>query len=66
MKPVLHVTLNVDAVKNEGKLKSASGNTHMRKVLCSRHFDFFKAHSEGCKLKLISCTCMVTYLLSKT
>ncbi|GFY99577.1 hypothetical protein Acr_13g0009770 [Actinidia rufa] len=33
--------------KNEGKLKSASGNTHMRKVLCSRHFDFFKAHSEG-------------------
>ncbi|KAH7838506.1 hypothetical protein Vadar_027434 [Vaccinium darrowii] len=46
MKPDLHVTMNVDAVKNEGKLKSANGNSHMRKVFHSRLLDFFKAHPE--------------------
>ncbi|GMP90687.1 hypothetical protein CsSME_00041694 [Camellia sinensis var. sinensis] len=47
MKPDLHVTMNVDAIKNEGMLKLASGNSHMRKVFHGRLLDFFKAHPEG-------------------
>ncbi|CAL5442304.1 unnamed protein product [Camellia sinensis] len=47
MKPDLHVTMNVDAIKNEGMLKLASGNSHMRKVFQGRLLDFFKAHHEG-------------------
>ena len=43
MKPDLHVTLNIDAIKNEGK-PNASGNSHMRKVFHARILDFFKAH----------------------
>ncbi|KAH7851902.1 hypothetical protein Vadar_018159 [Vaccinium darrowii] len=39
--------MNVDAVKNEGKLKSAIGNSHRRKVFHSRLLNFFKAHAEG-------------------
>ncbi|KAF5943725.1 hypothetical protein HYC85_017802 [Camellia sinensis] len=46
MKPDLHVTMNVDAIKNEGMLKLASGNSHMRKVFQGRLLDFFKAHHE--------------------
>ena len=46
MKPDLHVTMNVDAIKNEGMLKLASGNSHMRKVFHGRLLDFFKAHHE--------------------
>ncbi|XP_058197100.1 CDT1-like protein a, chloroplastic [Rhododendron vialii] len=47
MKPDLHIAMNVDAIKNEGKLKSASGNSYMRKIFHSRLLDFFKAHPEG-------------------
>ncbi|KAH7850052.1 hypothetical protein Vadar_027173 [Vaccinium darrowii] len=47
MKPDLHIAMNVDAVKNEGKLLSAIGNSHRRKVFHSRLLDFFKAHPEG-------------------
>lgn len=47
MKPDLHVTMNVDAIKNEGMLKLACGNSHMRKVFHGRLLDFFKAHPEG-------------------
>ncbi|XP_028071883.1 CDT1-like protein a, chloroplastic isoform X1 [Camellia sinensis] len=47
MKPDLHVTMNVDAIKNEGMMKLASGNSHMRKVFQGRLLDFFKAHHEG-------------------
>ncbi|KAI7990811.1 hypothetical protein LOK49_LG12G01157 [Camellia lanceoleosa] len=43
MKPDLHVTLNIDAIKNEEK-PNASGNSHMRKVFHARILDFFKAH----------------------
>ncbi|CAL5432731.1 unnamed protein product [Camellia sinensis] len=46
MKPDLHVTLNVDAIKNERK-PNASGNSHMRKVFHARLLDFFKAHPKG-------------------
>ncbi|KAG5514563.1 hypothetical protein RHGRI_035835 [Rhododendron griersonianum] len=47
MKPDLHIAMNVDAIKNEGKMKSASGNSYMRKIFHSRLLDFFKAHPEG-------------------
>ncbi|CAL5437390.1 unnamed protein product [Camellia sinensis] len=43
MKPDLHVTLDIDAIKNEGK-PNASGNSHMRKVFHARILDIFKAH----------------------
>ncbi|KAF5936725.1 hypothetical protein HYC85_024231 [Camellia sinensis] len=46
MKLDLHVTLNVDAIKNERK-PNASGNSHMRKVFHARLLDFFKAHPKG-------------------
>ncbi|PSS09437.1 CDT1-like protein [Actinidia chinensis var. chinensis] len=39
MKPDLHVTMNVDAIKNEG-------NSNARKVFRSRLLNFFKAHPE--------------------
>ncbi|KAI8569644.1 hypothetical protein RHMOL_Rhmol02G0293200 [Rhododendron molle] len=47
MKPDLHIALNVDAIKDEGELKSASGNSYMRKIFHSRLLDFCKAHPEG-------------------
>ncbi|KAF7150436.1 hypothetical protein RHSIM_Rhsim02G0234000 [Rhododendron simsii] len=47
MKPDLHIALNVDAVKDVGELKSASGNSYMRKIFYSRLLDFCKAHPEG-------------------
>ncbi|KAF3966785.1 hypothetical protein CMV_009147 [Castanea mollissima] len=46
MKPDLHVSINVDAVENDGKLKSESGNMHLRKVLRSRLADFSKSCPE--------------------
>ncbi|KAL7002275.1 CDT1-like protein a, chloroplastic [Sarracenia purpurea var. burkii] len=46
MKPDLHVTMNADAIKNEGKLKSTTGNSNMRKVFRCRLLDFFIAHPE--------------------
>ncbi|KAH7517359.1 hypothetical protein FEM48_Zijuj09G0055300 [Ziziphus jujuba var. spinosa] len=47
MKPNLHVTINVDALENAGKLKSEAGNTNLRKVFRSRLVDFSKSHPEG-------------------
>ena len=46
MKPDLHVSINVDAVENDGKLKSESGNMRLRKVLRSRLADFSKSCPE--------------------
>ncbi|KAK9993478.1 hypothetical protein SO802_023181 [Lithocarpus litseifolius] len=46
MEPDLHVSINVDAVENDGKLKSESGNMHLRKVLRSRLADFSKSCPE--------------------
>ncbi|KAK7818693.1 cdt1-like protein a [Quercus suber] len=46
MKPDLYVSINVDAVENDGKLKSESGNMHLRKVLRSRLADFSKSYPE--------------------
>ncbi|XP_030933856.1 CDT1-like protein b [Quercus lobata] len=46
MKPDLHVSINVDAVDNNGKLKSESGNMHLRKVLRSWLVDFSKSFPE--------------------
>lgn len=46
MKPNLHVTLNVDALENDGKLKSEVGIMNLRKVFRSRLVDFSKFHPE--------------------
>lgn len=46
MKPDLHVTLNVDAIKDEEQLKPTSWNSQMRNVFRARLLDFFKAHPE--------------------
>jgi hypothetical protein len=32
MKPDLHVSVNIDAVENDGKLKSESRNMHLGKI----------------------------------
>ncbi|XP_052196660.1 CDT1-like protein a, chloroplastic, partial [Diospyros lotus] len=47
MKPDLHVSMNVDAIKDAGKLISESGNSHVRNVFRARLLDFFKAHPQG-------------------
>ncbi|XP_058208425.1 CDT1-like protein a, chloroplastic isoform X2 [Rhododendron vialii] len=47
MKPDLHVTLNVYAIKDEEQLKPTSWNSQMRNVFHARLLDFFKAHPEG-------------------
>ncbi|KAM7521693.1 hypothetical protein LguiA_011595 [Lonicera macranthoides] len=46
MKPDLHVTLNINAIQDEKKLKSDSGNLLLRKVFRARLFNFFRAHPE--------------------
>jgi hypothetical protein len=48
MKPDLHVSINIDAIENDGKLKSESGNMHLRKVFRARLVDFSKSHPEVC------------------
>ena len=52
MKPDLHVSINVDAVENDGKLKSESGNMRLRKVLRLLLADF----SKSCPEVLVFCT----------
>ncbi|GFP96827.1 cdt1-like protein a chloroplastic [Phtheirospermum japonicum] len=47
MKPDLRITLNAEAIKNECKSKSLSGNLQMRKVFRARLLNFFKSHPEG-------------------
>ncbi|KAK3026180.1 hypothetical protein RJ639_040567 [Escallonia herrerae] len=46
MKPDLHVTLNINAIENDKKLNSNSGNLLLRKVFRARLLDFYKAHPE--------------------
>lgn len=48
MKPDLHVSINIDAIENDGKLKSESGNMHLRKVFRVRLLDYLKSHPEVC------------------
>lgn len=48
MKPDLHLSLSHDAIGNNGKIKSESGNLQLRKVFRARLCDFFKAHPEVC------------------
>ncbi|KAL2510803.1 CDT1-like protein a [Abeliophyllum distichum] len=47
MKPDLHVTLSAEAIENDRKSKSYSGNLQLRKVFRARLLDFVKLHSEG-------------------
>jgi chromatin licensing and DNA replication factor 1 len=60
MKPDLHVSINIDAVENDGNLKSESRNMHLRKVFRARLADFLKSYPEVhvvcnfCILHLIS------------
>ncbi|GMY06218.1 CDT1-like protein b [Fagus crenata] len=46
MKPDLHVSINIDAVENDGNLKSESRNMHLRKVFRARLADFLKSYPE--------------------
>ncbi|KAB1213731.1 CDT1-like protein b [Morella rubra] len=48
MKPDLHICINVDAIGNDGKLKSGSAiaNMHLRKIFRARLADFSKSHPE--------------------
>lgn len=47
MKPDLHVTLEADAIENDGKRKSGNGNLDLKKVFRARLLDFVKSHPEG-------------------
>ncbi|KAB1213734.1 CDT1-like protein a, chloroplastic [Morella rubra] len=46
MKPDLHISINVDAIEIDGKLKSESVNLHLRKIFRARLADFSKSHPE--------------------
>ncbi|KAF5727026.1 CDT1-like protein a chloroplastic [Tripterygium wilfordii] len=46
MKPDLHVSVNVDAMEFDEKLKE-SRNLELRKIFHGRLFDFYEAHPEG-------------------
>ncbi|KAL1553880.1 CDT1-like protein a, chloroplastic [Salvia divinorum] len=45
MKPDLRITLDVEAIKSTGRLKS--GSLQLRKVFHNRLLDYFKSHPEG-------------------
>ncbi|CAK9150018.1 unnamed protein product [Ilex paraguariensis] len=47
MKPDLHVSLNANALEDDGKLRSESVNSWLRKVFWSRLLHFSVAHPEG-------------------
>ncbi|KAI9182206.1 hypothetical protein LWI28_023125 [Acer negundo] len=47
MKPDLHVSIDVDAIECDSKLKSDSKNINLRKVFRARLMDFLKDHPEG-------------------
>ncbi|KAL2535775.1 CDT1-like protein a [Forsythia ovata] len=47
MKPDLHVTLSTEAIENDRKSKSYSGNLQLRKIFRARLLDFVKLHPEG-------------------
>ncbi|KAB1226041.1 CDT1-like protein a, chloroplastic [Morella rubra] len=46
MKPDLHISINVDAIEIDGKLKSESVNMHLRKIFRAQLADFSKSHPE--------------------
>lgn len=47
LKPDLHVTINVDALESDGKVKSEGGGSmHLRKTFCKRLADISKSHPE--------------------
>lgn len=46
MKPDLHISFNIDAIEDNAKLKSESGNMYLRKVFRARLVDFSKSHPE--------------------
>lgn len=46
MKPNLHVTINVDALENDGKVKSEGETVNLRKVFQSRLADYSRSHPE--------------------
>lgn len=47
MKPDLHVTMNVDAVENDDKLKyEGGGHMHLRRAFHHRLGDISKSHPE--------------------
>ncbi|KAL5796547.1 hypothetical protein ACOSQ2_001367 [Xanthoceras sorbifolium] len=47
MKPDLHVSIIVDAIECDSKVKSDSKNMNLRKVFRARLMDFLKDHPEG-------------------
>ncbi|KAG7989545.1 hypothetical protein I3843_03G245400 [Carya illinoinensis] len=46
MKPDLHISINIDAIEDNAKLKSDSRNMYLRKVFRARLADFSKSHPE--------------------
>lgn len=46
MKPDLHITMNIDALDDSGKLKSEGGNIFLRRVFRSRLVEFTKTHPQ--------------------
>lgn len=46
MKPDLHVSINIDAIEDDGKLTSESKNMYLRKVFRARLVDFLKSNPE--------------------
>ena len=61
MKPDLHVSINIDAVENDGKLKSESRNMHLRKTFRAWLVDFSKSYPE---VHLVCTFCILHGLLS--
>ncbi|XP_024031491.1 CDT1-like protein a, chloroplastic [Morus notabilis] len=50
MKPDLHITMNLEAIENDGKSKSEGGNLYLRRVFQSRLAEFSRSHPEGCEV----------------
>ncbi|XP_030488561.2 CDT1-like protein a, chloroplastic [Cannabis sativa] len=46
MKPDLHISLNLDALESDKKLKSEDRNSYLRRVFQSRLVDFSRSHPE--------------------
>ncbi|XP_062080522.1 CDT1-like protein b [Humulus lupulus] len=46
MKPDLHISLNLDALESDGKLKSEDRNLYLRSVFQSRLADYSRSHPE--------------------
>ena len=46
MRPDLHITMNLDALASDGKLKSEGPSIYLKKLFRSRLVDFLKNHPE--------------------